>query len=46
VFAEGPVTTSGALLYDIDGSGAEAAPQFATLNAAPALTAVNFVVVA
>ena len=37
-------STTGALYYDPDGTGAAAAVQFATLNAALALTAGNFVV--
>ena len=39
-------TTSGALLYDADGSGAGVATQFATLTTKPAVTAADFVVVA
>ncbi len=39
-------TTTGALLYDADGSGAGVATQFATLTTKPAITAADFVVVA
>jgi len=40
-------TTTGALLYDLDGNGAgAAATQFATLAAKPSITAADFVVVA
>ena len=39
-------TTTGALLYDQDGSGAGVATQFATLSTKPAITAADFVVVA
>ena len=39
-------TTTGALLYDKDATGAGAAVQFATLTTKPKLTAADFVVVA
>ncbi len=39
-------TTTGALLYDADGSGAGLATQFATLTTKPNITAADFVVVA
>ena len=38
--------TTGALLYDADGSGAGVATQFATLTNKPNMTAADFVVVA
>ena len=38
-------STSGALFYDTDGDGAEAAVQFATLTGAPALAAGDFLMV-
>jgi Ca2+-binding RTX toxin-like protein len=38
-------TTTGALFYDADGSGAGAAVQFAVVQGTPALTAADFVVV-
>ena len=37
--------TTGAVLYDIDGSGASAAVQFATITGAPTLTNADFVVI-
>lgn len=37
--------TSGAVLYDRDGSGAAAAVQFATISGAPTLTAADFFVI-
>jgi Ca2+-binding RTX toxin-like protein len=39
-------TTSGALLYDLDGNGTGAAIQFAALSTKPTLTAADFVVIA
>jgi serralysin len=38
-------STNGGLYFDIDGSGANAAIQFATLSSRPTLTAMNFVIV-
>lgn len=38
-------TTTGALLYDADGSGSGVATQFATLTTQPTITANDFAVV-
>jgi Ca2+-binding RTX toxin-like protein len=38
-------TTSGALFYDADGSGAGSAVQFATLSGAPALNNTEFLII-
>ena len=38
-------TTNGALFFDVDGNGATAAVQFATLTGAPALTAADFEII-
>ena len=38
-------STTGALLFDVDGVGGAAAVQFATLTGAPALTAADFFVI-
>ena len=39
-------TTSGALLYDVDGNGSGVATQFATLDTKPDLTVTNIMVMA
>jgi serralysin len=38
-------TTTGALLYDADGTGATAAVQFATLTGTPALNNTEFLII-